>query len=62
MAELKTATEELEASKITKESLREELNELQETITGEKVIYLVISSLIKLYQFLKMLEICRYFQ
>ena len=36
-AELKTATEELEASKITKESLREELNELQETITGEKV-------------------------
>ena len=37
MAELKTATEELEASKITKESLREELNELQETIRGEKV-------------------------
>ena len=36
-AELKTVTEELEASKITKESLREELNELQETITGEKV-------------------------
>ena len=37
MAELKTATEELEASKITKESLREELNELQETITGKNV-------------------------
>lgn len=39
MAELNTATEELEASKITKESLRGELNELQEAITGEKSKY-----------------------